>query len=219
MSPSCLIFLFILLNGYLGRTLYWSCHHSLLPPVGVATVAPPSPTKPKKGKAALPLKSDRDEEGEEENGEDGGGLSQYGKELKKLHEDDEGANSIENISVESLPSIHHDQWQHDLLSNITTRRGASCHDDTAAILYSSDTIGASKDAYTYPPLPRVLLFFQASACSLSALHFLKFSKNSFKVLKLLENSVEVLKILENKLESMKILKNKLESLKLQENNR
>ncbi|GKB81307.1 hypothetical protein Tco_0948202 [Tanacetum coccineum] len=43
----------------LGRTLYWSCHCSLLPPVGVATVAPPSPTKPKKGKAALPLKSDR----------------------------------------------------------------------------------------------------------------------------------------------------------------
>ncbi|GJV54453.1 hypothetical protein Tco_1450194 [Tanacetum coccineum] len=43
----------------LGRTLYRSCHYSLLPPVGVATVAPPSPTKPKKGKAALPLKSDR----------------------------------------------------------------------------------------------------------------------------------------------------------------
>ncbi|GJY60121.1 hypothetical protein Tco_0460013, partial [Tanacetum coccineum] len=64
-----------------------------------------------------------------------------------------------------------------------------------------------QDAYTYPPLPRVPLSFQASACSLSTLHFLKFSENSF----------EVLKILENKLESMKILENKLESLKLQEN--
>nr|GEX60484.1 RNA-directed DNA polymerase, eukaryota, reverse transcriptase zinc-binding domain protein [Tanacetum cinerariifolium] len=59
------------------------------------------------------------------------------------------------------------------------------------------------DAYTYPPLPRVLLSYQASACSLSTWHFLK--------LKLLENSVEVLKILKSKLESMKILKNKLES--------
>ncbi|GKA12125.1 hypothetical protein Tco_0691671 [Tanacetum coccineum] len=65
--------------------------------------------------------------------------------------------------------------------------------------------------------PRVPLSFQASACSLSTLHFLKFSENSFEVLKLLENSVEVLKILENKLDSMKILENKLESLKLQEN--
>nr|GEV05064.1 hypothetical protein [Tanacetum cinerariifolium] len=65
------------------------------------------------------------------------------------------------------------------------------------------------DAYTYPPLPRVPLSYQASACSLSTWHFLK--------LKLLENSVEVSKILENKLQSMKILKNKLESLKLQEN--
>ncbi|GKD68214.1 hypothetical protein Tco_1322304 [Tanacetum coccineum] len=46
----------------------------------------------------------------------------------------------------------------------------------------------------------VPLSFQASACSLSTLHFLKFSENSFEVLKLLENSVEVLKILENKLE-------------------
>ncbi|GJR05477.1 retrovirus-related pol polyprotein from transposon TNT 1-94 [Tanacetum coccineum] len=43
----------------LGRTLYWSCHRNLLPPVGVATVAPPSPTKPKKGKGTLPLESDR----------------------------------------------------------------------------------------------------------------------------------------------------------------
>ncbi|GKE31861.1 hypothetical protein Tco_1451183, partial [Tanacetum coccineum] len=60
------------------------CHRNLLPPVGVATVAPPSPTKPKKGKAALLLKSDRDEEDEEENGEEGGGLSQSRKELKKL---------------------------------------------------------------------------------------------------------------------------------------
>nr|GFA89010.1 hypothetical protein [Tanacetum cinerariifolium] len=73
------------------------------------------------------------------------------------------------------------------------------------------------DAYTYTPLPRVPLSYQASAYSLSTLHFLKFPENSFEVLKLLENSVEVLKILENKLESMKILKNKLESLKLQEN--
>ncbi|GJV48030.1 hypothetical protein Tco_1438242 [Tanacetum coccineum] len=48
-----------LMLDILGRTLYWSCHCSLLPPVGVATVALPSPTKPKKGKAALPLKSDR----------------------------------------------------------------------------------------------------------------------------------------------------------------
>ncbi|GJZ00392.1 RNA-directed DNA polymerase, eukaryota [Tanacetum coccineum] len=55
------------------------------------------------------------------------------------------------------------------------------------------------DAYTYPPLPRVPLSFQASDCSLSTLHFLKFPKNNFEVLKLLKNSVEVLKILENKL--------------------
>ncbi|GKA93122.1 hypothetical protein Tco_0815108, partial [Tanacetum coccineum] len=62
-------------------------------------------------------------------------------------------------------------------------------------------------AYTYPPLPRVPLSYQTSACSLSTMHFLKFP----------ENSVEVLKILDNKLESMKILENKLELLKLQEN--
>nr|GEW92005.1 hypothetical protein [Tanacetum cinerariifolium] len=74
-----------------------------------------------------------------------------------------------------------------------------------------------KDAYTYPPLPRVPLSYQASACSLSTLHFLKFPKNSLEVLKLLENSVDVLKILENKLESMKILENKLESMKTLEN--
>nr|GFC94279.1 hypothetical protein [Tanacetum cinerariifolium] len=76
-------------------------------------------------------------------------------------------------------------------------------------------------------LPRVSLSYQASACSLSTLHFLKFPENRFEVLKLLENSIEVLKIiensvellkiLENKLESMMILENKLESLKLQEN--
>ncbi|GJY28099.1 hypothetical protein Tco_0403866 [Tanacetum coccineum] len=66
-------------------------------------------------------------------------------------------------------------------------------------------------------MPRVPLSYQASACSLSTLHFLKFPENSLEVLKLLENSVEVLKILENKLESMKILENKFESLKLQEN--
>ncbi|GJW64717.1 hypothetical protein Tco_0116601 [Tanacetum coccineum] len=53
-STACIIEVDIL-----GRTLYWICHRSLLPPVGVATVAPPSPNKPKKGKAALPLKSDR----------------------------------------------------------------------------------------------------------------------------------------------------------------
>nr|GFA81195.1 hypothetical protein [Tanacetum cinerariifolium] len=35
------------------------------------------------------------------------------------------ANSVENISVQSLPSIHQDQWQHDSPPNITTRRGAS----------------------------------------------------------------------------------------------
>ncbi|GKB67113.1 hypothetical protein Tco_0928525 [Tanacetum coccineum] len=73
------------------------------------------------------------------------------------------------------------------------------------------------DAYTYPPLPRVPLSYQASACSLSTVHFLKFPENRFEVLKLLENSVEVLKILENKLESMRNLENKLESLNLQEN--
>nr|GEY00562.1 hypothetical protein [Tanacetum cinerariifolium] len=56
-----------------------------------------------------------------------------------------------------------------------------------------------------------------SAYSLSTLHFLKFSENSFEVLKHLENSVEVLKIPENKLKLMKIPENKLESLKLQEN--
>nr|GEU71573.1 acylsugar acyltransferase 3-like [Tanacetum cinerariifolium] len=49
-------------------------------------------------------------------------------------------------------------------------------------------------AYTYPPLPRVPLSYQASASSLSTLHFLKFP--------------------EKKLESMKILDNKLKSLKL-----
>ncbi|GJY05215.1 hypothetical protein Tco_0371155 [Tanacetum coccineum] len=65
-----------------------------------------------------------------------------------------------------------------------------------------------KDAYTFLSLPRVPLSYQASACSLSTLHFLKIPENSFEVLKLLENSVEVLNILENKLESMKILKNK-----------
>nr|GFA69849.1 hypothetical protein [Tanacetum cinerariifolium] len=72
-------------------------------------------------------------------------------------------------------------------------------------------------AYTYPPLPRVPLSYQASACSLSTMHFLKFPENNLEVLKLLENSVEVLKILENNLETMKIMENKLESLKLQEN--
>ncbi|GKB19781.1 hypothetical protein Tco_0853704 [Tanacetum coccineum] len=73
------------------------------------------------------------------------------------------------------------------------------------------------DAYTYPPLPRVPLSYQESACSLSTVHFLKFPENRFELLKLLKNSVEVLKIQENKLESMRILENKLESLKLQEN--
>nr|GFD13453.1 hypothetical protein [Tanacetum cinerariifolium] len=66
-------------------------------------------------------------------------------------------------------------------------------------------------------LPRVPLYYQASACSLSTVHFLKFLENGFEVLKLPKNNVEVLKILENKLESMKILENKLESLKLREN--
>nr|GEW56447.1 hypothetical protein [Tanacetum cinerariifolium] len=61
------------------------------------------------------------------------------------------------------------------------------------------------------------LSYQASACSLSTLHFLKFPENSFEVLKLLENSMDVLKILENKLKSMKILENKLESMKILEN--
>ncbi|GKA04444.1 hypothetical protein Tco_0683564, partial [Tanacetum coccineum] len=73
------------------------------------------------------------------------------------------------------------------------------------------------DAYTYPLFPRVPLSYQASACSLSIVHFLKFLENSFVVLKLLENSMEMLKIMENKLESKRILENKLESLKLQEN--
>nr|GEV23823.1 hypothetical protein [Tanacetum cinerariifolium] len=66
---------------------------------------------------------------------------------------------------------------------------------------------APEDAYTYPPLPRVLLSYQATACSLSTMHFLNFP----------EKKLESMKILENKLESMKILKKKLESLKLQEN--
>nr|GEY12492.1 hypothetical protein [Tanacetum cinerariifolium] len=66
-------------------------------------------------------------------------------------------------------------------------------------------------------LPQVPLSFQASACSLSTMHFLKFTENSFEVLKFLENSMEVLKIPKNKLELMKIPENKLESLKLQEN--
>ncbi|GKA79181.1 hypothetical protein Tco_0785777, partial [Tanacetum coccineum] len=56
-------------------------------------------------------------------------------------------------------------------------------------------------------MPRVPLSYQASACSLITLHFLKFSENSFEVLKLLENNVEVLKILENKLESLKLQEN------------
>ncbi|GJR66779.1 hypothetical protein Tco_0012844 [Tanacetum coccineum] len=64
--------------------------------------------------------------------------------------------------------------------------------------------------YTYPPLPRVPLSYQASACSLSTLHFL----NKLELMKILENKLELMKILKNKLESMKILENKLESLKL-----
>nr|GEW23125.1 hypothetical protein [Tanacetum cinerariifolium] len=64
---------------------------------------------------------------------------------------------------------------------------------------------------------RVPLSYQASACSLSSLHFLKILENSFEVLKLLENSMEVLKILENNFELMKILENKLKSLKLHKN--
>nr|GEV70578.1 oleosin 1-like [Tanacetum cinerariifolium] len=60
---------------------------------------------------------------------------------------------------------------------------------------------------TFPLLPRVPLSYQAIACSLSTLHFLK----------ILEKKLESMKILKNKLESMKILENKLESLKLQEN--
>ncbi|GJS58352.1 hypothetical protein Tco_0653136 [Tanacetum coccineum] len=86
--------------------------------------------------------------------------------------------------------------------------------DETTIVVTLPSLRDIKDAYTYPPLPRVPLSYQASACSLSTLHFLNFPENSFEVLKLLENSVEVLKILENKLESMKILENKLESLKL-----
>ncbi|GJZ44471.1 hypothetical protein Tco_0591726 [Tanacetum coccineum] len=63
------------------------------------------------------------------------------------------------------------------------------------------------DAYTYPSSPQVPLSYQASACNLSTLYFLKFAENNFEVLKLLENSVEVLKILENKLESLKLQEN------------
>ncbi|GJY76763.1 hypothetical protein Tco_0481879 [Tanacetum coccineum] len=92
-----------------------------------------------------------------------------------------------------------------------------CMGENAAVFVRLNKLCVVPDAYTYPPLPRVPLYFQASACSLSTLHFLKLPENSFDVLQLLENSVEVLKILENKLESMKILENKLESLKLQEN--
>nr|GEX47181.1 hypothetical protein [Tanacetum cinerariifolium] len=73
------------------------------------------------------------------------------------------------------------------------------------------------DSYTFLPLPRVPLSYQASACSLSTLHFLKLLENNLESMKILENKLESLKLLENKLESMMILKNKLESLKLLEN--
>ncbi|GKB55120.1 hypothetical protein Tco_0905873, partial [Tanacetum coccineum] len=63
------------------------------------------------------------------------------------------------------------------------------------------------DAYTFPLLPRVPLSFQASACRLNTLHFLKVSENSFEVLKVLKNSFEVLKVQENNLESKKLQEN------------
>ncbi|GKC64162.1 hypothetical protein Tco_1096760 [Tanacetum coccineum] len=59
--------------------------------------------------------------------------------------------------------------------------------------------------------------YQASACSLSTWHFLKFPENSFEVLKFPKNSFEVLKLLENSVEVLKILENKLESMKILEN--
>ncbi|GKD52248.1 hypothetical protein Tco_1281224, partial [Tanacetum coccineum] len=59
-------------------------------------------------------------------------------------------------------------------------------------------------AYTFPLLPCVPLSYQASACSLSTLNFLKIPENSFEALKILENSLEVFKVLENNLESMKL---------------
>ncbi|GKA64922.1 hypothetical protein Tco_0764629 [Tanacetum coccineum] len=67
--------------------------------------------------------------------------------------------------------------------------------------------------YTFLTLPRVPLFYQASACSLSTLYFLKLLENKLESMMILENKLESLKLLENKLESMKILENKLESLK------
>ncbi|GJY49501.1 hypothetical protein Tco_0439457 [Tanacetum coccineum] len=74
------------------------------------------------------------------------------------------------------------------------------------------------DSYTYS---KICLEYrslnQASACSLSTLHFLKLLENKLELMMILENKLESLKLLENKLESMMILENKLESLKLQEN--
>ncbi|GJR93263.1 retrotransposon protein, putative, ty3-gypsy subclass [Tanacetum coccineum] len=97
--------------------------------------------------------------------------------------------------------------------NVTKRQKSVRRGTNSDRLFSQSLKRVSRAtyAYKYPSLPRVSLSYQASASSLSTLHFLKFLENSFEVLKLLENIVEVLKILENKLESMKILENKLES--------
>ncbi|GKB89241.1 hypothetical protein Tco_0961513 [Tanacetum coccineum] len=54
------------------------------------------------------------------------------------------------------------------------------------------------DAYTFLMLPRVPLSFQARACSLSTLHFLKVSKNNLKSLKVPENNLESLKLQEKR---------------------
>nr|GEZ97730.1 concanavalin A-like lectin/glucanase, subgroup [Tanacetum cinerariifolium] len=72
------------------------------------------------------------------------------------------------------------------------------------------TVCVVPDSYTFPPLPRVPLSYQASACSLSTLHFLKLLENKLESMKFLKNKFESLKLLENKLESMKIFENKLE---------
>nr|GEX10678.1 hypothetical protein [Tanacetum cinerariifolium] len=63
----------------------------------------------------------------------------------------------------------------------------------------------------------LLLSYQASACSLSTLHFLKLLENKLESMKILENKLESMKILENKLESLKLLENKLKLMMILEN--
>nr|GEW31651.1 hypothetical protein [Tanacetum cinerariifolium] len=65
------------------------------------------------------------------------------------------------------------------------------------------------DAYTYPPLPRVSLSYQASACSLSTLHFLKFPENSFeKCVAMSTKEAEYMAIAEDRKE----LENKMDNV-------